>query len=98
LAQVSTAKGQEIILAAQNRAALKVFARTASSGKTIVAKAHEKKALIGLKNGQKRIQEFYRGGTFLSQGSRSVFADRSVAEITFFDGKNIPSRTLRGPF
>jgi enediyne biosynthesis protein E4 len=83
LVRINNAKYGEIILASQNRGALKAFVPLTQSSKTIVTPIKSTKAEIRLKNGQKRKQEFYFGNTFMSQSSRSVRLDASILEVVF---------------
>ena len=94
LARVNIGNGKELILATQHRGPLKVFAPKVSPGEAVVLQANEVKAVLTLKNGQKRTQEYYWGSTFLSQDSRSVRVGEDIAQIAFFDGNNKQTRVI----
>lgn len=94
LTRVTLANQQEIILATQNRAPLKVFKSRAVASRSIALNPHEVKAQITYKNGAQQIREFSWGSTFLSQESRSISFTKNIMEITFFDIKNNPTRKI----
>lgn len=95
LTRVGLANGKELILATQNKGALKAFSlATKQNAKNIPLSKNEVKAVFSLKNGQKRAQEFYWGSTFLSQESRSVRLDSEIQEVLFYDKDNNITRKL----
>jgi hypothetical protein len=96
LSKIHLANNKELILATQNHGALKVFAPKSSGGKVIYPQKNEVKAQITLKNGQKRLQEFYWGHSFLSQYPLSILMDGSVQSVDFLDKKNSVLRKVNG--
>ncbi len=89
------ANGKELFLATQNKGVMKVFSlKNNQYVKAIPLSKNEVKAVFFLKNGQKRVQEFYWGSTFLSQESRSVLYDLNVQEVRFFDRNGKETRQL----
>ncbi len=99
------ANGKELFLATQNKGAMKVFslqnAEVMSNSKPLTQNSkliplskNEVKALVSLKNGQKRLKEFYWGSTFLSQESRSFMLDAAIQEVTFYDKNNKETRSI----
>ncbi len=99
LSRIVSAKGNDLIVATQNKDSLKVFSAV-SFQLSAIGNKHTKlknvlhptsteiKCTILYKNGQKQTQEFYWGNAFLSQSSRSILLDDNIQEIIFFDGKN----------
>ena len=98
LARVNLAGQRELILATQHRGPLKVFSKPGVSGITIRLEPAETKAVITLKNGQKRTQEFYWGCGYLSQQSRTLLLSDDIAFVTFFDRNNKQTRTTEPQF
>ncbi|HRH61147.1 MAG TPA: VCBS repeat-containing protein, partial [Chitinophagaceae bacterium] len=74
------------IAAAQNGGALKFF-RSNNNVQNILLQPDEIYAIITLKNGQKRKEEFYYGSSFLSQSARFVSFNASVQSVTIFNSK-----------
>jgi enediyne biosynthesis protein E4 len=101
LSKITLANKKEVILATQNRGALKAFALTkfqaeSQNLRTIYPQKNELKARITLKNGQKRLQEFYWGHSFLSQYPLSISLNSSVQSVDFLDKKNNSVRKVNG--
>ena len=89
------ANGKELFLASQNKGVMKVFSlKNGESAKQIPLSKNEVKAMVSLKNGQKRLTEFYWGSTFLSQESRSFMLDAAIQEVTFYDKNNKETRSI----
>ena len=86
---------KELILSSQFRDDLKVFSSNKPINKLISIQKNEVKAVILLKNGQKRLTEFYWGHSFLSQESRTIGLDDSMQSITFYNSKNQVTRTMQ---
>ena len=80
------ASGQQLFIASQNRGALKIFSNTATA-KNIELNQADSYAIIELKNGQTRRQEFYYGDGFLSQSSRKLWVDTNVQSVTIYNNK-----------
>ncbi len=78
--------GQQIFIASQNRGPLKIFT-TGTESKTIDLNESDISALIQLKNGKTRKQEFYYGAGFLSQSSRSVLIDDTIDKVIIMNAK-----------
>lgn len=97
LTRLTLANGSDLILATQNRSELKAFMTSSSATtKVIPVQPQEVKAEITLQNGQKRLQEFYWGNSFLSQESRSITLNDAILEIAFFDRQNALTRKVKG--
>ena len=88
LTKVNIGNNNELFLASQNSGELKVFSPNVFKFKLIYPQKAETKAQIVLKNGQKRLQEFYWGHSFLSQQTNSILIDNSVKEVLFLDRNN----------
>ncbi len=80
------ATGEQLFIASQNRGPLKIFT-TGIKNKTIDLKESDVSALIQLKNGKTRKQEFYFGTGFLSQSSRSVLMDDAIVKVIITNDK-----------
>jgi enediyne biosynthesis protein E4 len=85
---------KELLLATQFKDDLKVFSPKKTPIKLIKLQNNEVKALILLKNGQKRLVEFPWGHSFMSQESRTIGLDATMQNITFFNRQNVVTRTL----
>lgn len=94
LARIRVGADKTLWVATQNKDVMKVFAPNSNFLKAIPLSKNEVKAQIALKNGQKRLTEFYWGNAFLSQESRSVLMNPSIQSIQFFDVKNQATRTV----
>jgi len=80
------ASGEELFVASQNRGPLKIF-KGERNGQFIDLKKGDIAAIITLKNGQTRKQEFYYGAGFLSQSSRSLRLDNTIDKVTVINTK-----------
>jgi enediyne biosynthesis protein E4 len=85
---------KELLLATQFKDDLKVFSSNKTPKKLIKLQNNEVKALILLKNGQKRLVEFPWGHSFMSQESRTIGMDETMQNITFFNRQNAVTRTM----
>jgi len=77
---------QQIIIASQNKSALKIFS-IESTTKSIALNPDDRYAIIELKNGATRREEFYYGAGFLSQSSRTIVIDETIEGITIFSNE-----------
>ncbi|MEM0991662.1 MAG: VCBS repeat-containing protein [Bacteroidota bacterium] len=83
-----------LLLASQNRAALKSFQLQASDDQELVLlQADEVKAIHYFEDG-KRTEEFYWGSGFLSQSGRYVQERAGTTKIEFFDETGKQTRSL----
>jgi enediyne biosynthesis protein E4 len=85
---------QELLLATQFKDDLKVFSPKKTVKKLIKLQNNEVKAVILLKNGQKRLVEFPWGHSFMSQESRTIGLDETMQNITFFNRQSVVTRTF----
>ena len=79
-------KQQCLVIASQNRGALKVYSLK-SFVATLTVQPTDEYALIQLKNGKTRKQEFNYGSSFLSQPGRFLNIDGNIASVTIYDSK-----------
>jgi enediyne biosynthesis protein E4 len=86
---------KELILATQFKDDLKVFSPKKTVKKLIPISKNEIKAIILLKNGQKRLMEFYWGHSFLGQESRTVGFDENMQSISFYNRQGQVTRTVQ---
>ena len=101
LSRVSLKNQKQLFISTQNKDNLKVFSPTSETRnpKPDIAyplSKNEVKAQITLKNGQKRLKEFYWGSSFLSQEPHSFLMDNSIQEVRIFDRQNKVTRTVIG--
>jgi len=88
LVRVSNAQGKPIIMATQNKGALKSFS-LGKSLQTEILKSNDAVVIENLKNGKKRKTEINYGTSFLSQSSRSILLSPNVksVEVVDYQGK-----------
>jgi enediyne biosynthesis protein E4 len=98
LANIHTAKNEDILLATQNQDSLLAFSKniskTAAPLKWINLDPEDFCADIIYKNGGKRRMEFYYGSTYLSQSSRRIPVDKNMAKMTIFSFKGTKREVL----
>lgn len=85
---------KELLIASQNRDAVKVFSTKNKIASKIALTKDETYALVSYKNGKKQRVEFYWGSGFLSQESRNFTTNLSMNLVTFFD-KNGKKRDVK---
>jgi hypothetical protein len=93
LVKLQGAKGQYLLAATQYKGALKIF-ELKKPVKTIKLQPLDMFATIKYKNGKTSKQEFYNGGSFLSQSGRFFNIDPTMFTVTITDNyghnRNIP--------
>ena len=86
----------EVIVATQNKNALCVFTSAhASNTRQVPVEKTETKALIRLISGKTRLQEFYWGSTFVSQGARYLSLEPGVQEVILYDRNGKETRRIK---
>jgi hypothetical protein len=93
LVKLRDAKGNYLLAASQNRGLLKVF-RAKQSMSPIALRPGDKYAIIHLKNGLKRKEEFYYGTSFLSQSARFIQVNDVVQKVEITNGNNTRTTDL----
>jgi enediyne biosynthesis protein E4 len=83
LVKLTSPDNSAIIVASQNRENLQVF-KSRQTQSTIKLQPLDKYAIIKLKNGKLRREEFYYGDTFLSQSAREMNLPTDAVAITVF--------------
>lgn len=76
------------LAAGQNSSWLKLYQNKKTEGKIIPLLLNDISAIVQLKNGQKRKEEFYFGSSFLSQSGRFIQLNPSVKSIEINNNKN----------
>ena len=76
------------IAASQNASWLKIFQSKQPEGKVIMLKPDDKYAIIHLKNGRNRKEEFSYGSSFLSQSGRFIQLNKTMQSIEITNNKN----------
>lgn len=74
------------IAATQNRGGMKLF-KNKQALSIITLRSNETAAIIWLKNGKKRMEEFYGGSSFQSQSARFVAINATIQSVEFFQGR-----------
>lgn len=95
LTSLKGSNDEELILAARNNGALKIFEVNQSHEKRAVPlQSNEVSAEIRFKNGRVEKREFYDGAGYLSQKSRILFIDKNVEQLTICnESGNCSTRT-----
>jgi hypothetical protein len=95
LAELITADGHVLVLAAQNDDTLQLWKNNVKPYQVLPVKDEDVYAMIEYSDGKKARQEFYYGSGYLSQSSRSIRISRDVVQVVIVDwhGK---SRTING--
>lgn len=81
------------IAASQHAGPLKLF-RSNTTVNVIMAQPSETSAIIELKNGGKRKQEFFTGSSFYSQSSLAIYMNASMKQVSFYKAGKL-SRTIK---
>jgi hypothetical protein len=93
LVKLRGAKGQYLLAASQYKDVLKIFALKKRYN-TVNLKPLDMYAVIKYKNGKTSKQEFYNGGSFLSQSARFFNINNTMASVSVTDNaghtRNIP--------
>ena len=76
------------LAAAQNSSRLKLFQRKNQEGGIIMLQPNDISAIIQLKNGKKRKEEFTYGSSFLSQSGRFIQLNAAIQSIEISNNKN----------
>jgi hypothetical protein len=77
-----------LLIAGQNGGWLKLMQSKKAIGKLISLKRNEINAILHLKSGQSRNEEFYYGSSFQSQSARFIQLSQQVREVEIIDNKN----------
>jgi hypothetical protein len=82
------------VIAGQNRDMLKMFSLQNNNGSFVKVNPLETHAIVYLKDGKKRKEEFSWGKGFLSQSTNYIHLNPSIASVDIFIGTK-KSRTLK---
>jgi hypothetical protein len=88
MAEVQTGDGTSLVLVACNADRLQAFACVsppATAPQAIRLQPTDAYAVLTLRNGQKKRQEFYHGSAYLSQSSRQLVPGPEVTAVTIYD-------------
>jgi len=86
LVQLRNNKNECLLAAAENRGPLRVF-RLKNNITALPVKPQDVYAIVELKNGKKRKEEFYYGSSYLSQSARFLNVNSTVKSATIFNTK-----------
>ena len=81
LSSLVNAKGQQLIVATQNKDDIETHIYAAEKLKTLDPK-QATGAILHLDNGKTRKHEIYHGSSFLSQSSKKILLDKSIKKVT----------------
>lgn len=88
LTEITSANGEPLILAAVNQGPLRVFKPlNAGSGLQIKLEPDDAYGVVNFKDGEKQHYEFYYGGSYLSQGSRTWQIPSKATAVTIYNYK-----------
>ena len=93
LVKIRSASGNYLVVASQNKDALKVF-QLKKKKEFLFIKADDQFAIIKYRNGTVRKEEFYYGSSFLSQSSRFITLNNNVKSIEITNNKK-QMRTIK---
>lgn len=79
---------ESYLIAGQNGGKIKVYRNKSTATQIIPLGKDDVSALVVLKNGQKRKEEFNYGSSFLSQSSRFIPVNASVSSVEITNNKN----------
>ncbi len=88
LVSIRNPEGKCLLFAGQNRGPLKVF-QLKNSGRNIPLQAADQYAILKLKDGRGRKEEFNFGSSFLSQSSRFLWVNDQVTGIEIMNNKGV---------
>ncbi|MDQ6815548.1 MAG: VCBS repeat-containing protein [Bacteroidota bacterium] len=98
LAQIHTAKNEDLLLATQNQDSLVAFSRNTSNAvavsRWINLNPDDFAAELIYKDGRKRRVEFYYGSTYLSQSSRKIPFEKGMQKMTIINFKGVKREVL----
>lgn len=95
LVKIKASDNSNLIVASQNNDTLKAFKEVEDYNNTLSLESDEIKALVYLKNGDKRIQEFYWGSSFMSQSSRMLEFTPAIEKVIFLNSKGEQEREVQ---
>jgi len=76
------------LVATQNAGKVLLFKNKKYNGKVLKLNKNDVYAIIALKNGKKRKEEFTYGSSYLSQSLRFLLLNNNIKEVQIFDNKN----------
>ena len=79
--------GNYLVAASQNSGPLQLYSLQKNNGTLLKVNNDDRYALLQLKNGKTRKQEFYYGTSFLSQSAKGVHANAAVNTVTVVNNK-----------
>ncbi len=82
------------VVAGQNRDLLKIFSLSKDSSSFVKVNPSETHAIVYLKDGTKRKEEFSSGHGFLSQSANFIHVNSTITSVEIFTG-NKKSRTVK---
>jgi hypothetical protein len=92
LVQLCNNKNECMLAATENRGPLRIFKQKKNNA-CLRVKFDDAYAIIQLKNGKKRKEEFYNGASYLSQSSRLLHVDDAIKSISISNNKG-ENRTI----
>lgn len=87
LVQLSNAKGEQYLVAGQNRGPLQIFKPSVAGPTWFAYSQSDAQAMVKLKSGKTLHYELYQGAGFLSQSARKIWIPKDAIEVTLIDFK-----------
>ena len=87
LVQLRNNKNEYLLAASENRGPLRIF-KLQNNTTNVPLNNDDQYAIITLKNGKQRKEEFYFGSSYLSQSSRFLNVNNTVGSVKIFNNKN----------
>ncbi len=87
LAQLTDARGRQLLFASQNRGALRVFRDAKTPAKTLKLQPNDAWANLIFADGRKQRVELSYGQSFLSQSGRTLALGAGVKTVEIWDGR-----------
>jgi hypothetical protein len=98
IAQIHTAKNEELLVATQNQDSLVAFTKNmlkaATASKWVNLNPDDFAAELVFKDGRKKRVEFYYGSTYLSQSSRKIPFEKGLQKMTIINFKGVKREVL----
>jgi enediyne biosynthesis protein E4 len=95
IAELGLEDGRSLVLVTQNNDSLKAFSTVAPNGtRSVRLQPGDTHAVLTLRDGRQRRQEFYHGSTYLSQSSRRLTLPPDVQQAVVYDVRG-GSRVVR---
>jgi hypothetical protein len=93
LVKIKSSKGNLLLMNSQNLGPLKTY-KLNKPGKDLLVRKNEVSAILTLKNGKKRKEEFSLGNTYMSQNSQRIWLNSSIKQVEMFNQNQTRMRSV----